>query len=92
MYKRQVVYIRAETPTETDIRVTGTISGLTLGQDAAITVITDGGRKITFQVDDETYISLDGQEEMCIRDRVKGQCTNTFLPSRLCLSRQWKLG
>lgn len=72
---REVVYIRAETPTETDIRVTGTISGLTLGQDAAITVITDGGRKITFQVDDETYISLDGQEVFLSDLRLEQQVT-----------------
>lgn len=59
---QKVVYIKAETPKETEIEVTGTISGLTLGQDAAITVTTGSGRKITFEVDDETYISLDRQE------------------------------
>jgi len=38
-------------------------------------VITDGGRKITFQVDDETYISLDGQEVFLSDLRLEQQVT-----------------
>lgn len=59
---QEVVYIRAENPKETEIKVTGTISALTLGQDASITVLADNGRKTAFTVDEKTIIILNGWE------------------------------
>lgn len=58
----EVVYIRAENQEEKEVAVDGTISVLTLGQGAAITVKASNGRETVFQVTEKTVITLDGRE------------------------------
>ncbi|HHY92850.1 MAG TPA: S-layer homology domain-containing protein [Firmicutes bacterium] len=58
----RVVYIRAQTPAPQKVEAEGTISALTLGLDASITVRAAGGQETTFTVDDDTVITLAGRD------------------------------
>jgi len=52
----------AETLPDTDLKVTGIIAGLSLGRRPSMKVLADNGSELTFEINDRTFISLDGQE------------------------------
>ncbi|MDK2927288.1 MAG: hypothetical protein PWR31_978 [Bacillota bacterium] len=58
----EAVYVRAQTPAPQKVAAKGTISGLTLGLDASLTVRAAGGEETTFAVEDDTVITLAGHD------------------------------
>ncbi|MGI6129919.1 MAG: S-layer homology domain-containing protein [bacterium] len=59
---QEVAYIRAENQDDEEITVDGVINALTKGQGASITVKDSRGKETTFEVTDDTVITLDGRE------------------------------
>ncbi|MGI6604860.1 MAG: S-layer homology domain-containing protein [bacterium] len=68
----RVVYVRAESVKQEKVEAKGTISGLTLGLNASVTVRTDANREHTFQVDEDTEITLAGRS-VFLSDLKRGQ-------------------
>ncbi|HKM39985.1 MAG TPA: S-layer homology domain-containing protein [bacterium] len=79
----KVVYVKAETPLESEVKALGIISKLSLGQDAALEIATESGDRFTFQVQDNTFITLDGKQaflgDLRLRQQVelKAVCRET---------------